>query len=917
MHDWKDEVERAIAGLGMESARQEAIAEEMAQHLSERYDELLRSGMDEVRTYAAVMNELNEEKLRAELRPMFRKEAPPVVLGGRASGGFWAGLGKDMRLAVRQLRNNPGFAAVSLLSLALGVGANTAIFELIDAVVLRTLPVPNPDQLAEVRLMHGGRNGSTVARQKEFSTAIWEQLDRQQQGFSSVAAWSTESFDLGHGGEARNADGMWVSGSFFGALDLEPTLGRLLSPADDVKGCGIQGAVISYGFWQREFGGRADVIGRTVSLDRAAFQIVGITPQTFKGLEVGRKFDVAVPLCSEAALHAEGAWSKDATTWWLAAIGRLKSGWGPERAAAQLGSVAPGIFSATLPPRYDAAQKKDYLRFGFRVDPAGTGDSPLRKQYEAPLFVLLAISGLVLLIACANIANLMLTRASMRQQEMALRIALGASRSRIGRQLLVESLVLAVMGTAAGAMLAFLLGKALVMGIGTTQNQIYLPLTPDWRMLAFTTVVALSTCVVFGVAPALQAASAKPSEAMKSAGRTLTEARSRFLLRRGFIVAQMSISLMLVVAALLFVRTFRNLVNMNAGFEQQGILIAGFDSWALNIAPAARLEYKRELLEQVRAIPGVDAAAETSIVPLTGDGWNEYMNIPERGVHRALVDFSQVSSDYFQTLEIPMLEGRDFDRSDTVNSPPVAIVNRAFTKAFLGNGGAVGHTFRLHHDDATPDTVYRIVGMVGNTRYRDVHEDVVPIAFVSASQDRTPDLGSTILIRSSEETPVLIAQLKETAAKKSAEIVLSFTVMRTVVRDELSRERMMAELSGFYGALAALLAAVGLYGILSFSVARRKPEIGIRMALGATRRRILALVLREALVLLGLGVTGGIAMTLAAGRTVQSLLYGVNAADPLTIAAAVAGMAMVALVASLVPAQRAASVQPMQTLRSE
>jgi putative ABC transport system permease protein len=917
MPDWKSEVERAIGRLDLGLAREQAIVDELADYLGARYDDLIARGASETEAHAAVRAELSEERLRAELRPIFARAAEPMAPGSAPPQGFWTGTARDFLLAIRQLRLNPGFALVAILSLALGVGANTTIFELIDAVVLRTLPVQNPQQLADVHLIHGGRVGSTVARQKDISSAIWDQFRPQQQAFSDVAAWSTERFDLGHGGEARYADGMWVSGGFFHVLQVQPMLGRLIMPSDDLKGCGLQGAVISYSFWQSEFGGRANAIGSSISLDRHPFQIIGITPPAFTGLEVGRKFDVALPLCSEPALHGADGWTKSQTTWWLAVIGRLKPEWSFDRASAQFTSISSGIIAATLPSNYDAIERKDYLRFGFRAEPAATGDSPLRKEFEAPLCVLLAISGLVLLIACANIANLMLARASARQHEMALRMALGASRSRVARQLLVESLLLAVAGTAAGALLAQLIGRALIAGIGNSQDRVFLSLAPDWRMLAFTVSVALLTCLVFGVAPSMHAARAEPGSVMKAGGRGMSEGRQRLMLRRGFIVAQVALSLVLVVTALLFVRTFRNLVNLYVGFDQQNILVADFDASALNLPVERRMSFNQELIRQVRALPGVAAAATTAIVPLSGDGWNEFIDIPGTAVQRKLVDFTQVSSGYFNTLHVPLLAGRDFDANDSVNAPPSAIVNEAFARQLLGAGAVLGKTFGTRQAGGKPEKIFRIVGLAGNTKYLDVREEFVPIAYTAESQDPSPGLESMLLIRSSEDPRALIPSLKDLAAKDSPEIVLNFTLMRTSIIDRLGRERLMASLSGFYGGLAALLAAVGLYGIMSYSVARRKIEIGIRMALGASRRRILAMVLREALGMLWIGLLIGIILVVAVGRAAQSMLFGLRSTDPLTLALSAAGMIALTLIATLVPARRAAATQPMQTLREE
>ncbi len=917
MPDWPKEVLAVIAGLELEPARAASLVEELSQHLADRYAELRANGIDDAEACRLLKEELNDGRLVAELSQVVEPAPEAIAPGIDRRERPFAGLGRDLRQAVRLLRLNPGFAAVAILSLALGVGANTAIFELIDAVMMRTLPFPSPQQLAEVQLTHGGRIGSTVARQKEFSVAMWDQLRQQQKAFSTIAAWSTERFDLGQGGEARYAEGMWVSGSFFQALQVQPAAGRLIAPSDDYKGCGIRGAVISNGFWQREFGGRAIAVGSKVSLDGRPFEIVGITPPSFYGLEVGRNFDVAVPLCSEPAVHSEGAWTASETTWWLAAIGRLNPGWTFKRATAQLGSIAPGIFAATLPSEYDGAARKDYLRFSLHAEPAATGDSPLRKEFAAPLWVLLSISGLVLLIACANLANLMLARAGARQREMALRLTLGASRSRLIRQLLAESLLLAVSGAAVGVGLAQALGRILIAFISNTQNPIFLPLYPDLRVLSFTLGVALLTCLLFGVAPAIQAANADPGTVMKASGRGFTAGRERFLLRRGLIVSQVALSLMLLVAALLFVRTFRNLLNVGAGFQQENVVIADFDSSSLNVPAASRLEYKRELLAKVRGTPGVDSAAETTIVPLSGDGWNEFVDIPEASISRKLVDFSSASSGYFQTLLMPMLAGRDFSENDTPSSPLVAIVNEQFARTFFNGANPIGKTFEERQSGGKPNKVYRIVGLVGNTKYLDLREDFVPIIFAAAYQDPDPGTESMFLIRSNQSPSALIASLKDTAARTSPQIVLNFSVFRASVLEKLSRERLMATLSSFYGILAAVLAMVGIYGIISYMVVRRRNEIGVRIALGAGKASILGIVLREVLVLLAIGLVSGTALAIAASGAARVMFFGLNRVDPVSLLLAAAGLTIIAIGASVLPAARAAAVDPMQVLREE
>jgi putative ABC transport system permease protein len=773
--------------------------------------------------------------------------------------------------------------------------------------------------LANIGEIHGGRVGSTVARQKNFSSALWQQIKQQQKAFSGIAAWSTETFDLGRGGEAHYVQGMWVSGRFFDTLGIQPFLGRLLTESDDYGGCGIRAVVISYAFWQRAFGGRADAVGSKLSLDGHPFDVIGVTPASFYGLEIGRNFDVAVPLCSESSIRTEGPWTESATTWWLDVIGRLNSGWTLGKANAQLASIAPGIFAVTLPPEYDATERKDYLRFGLKVEPAATGVSELRAAYADPLRALLGISGLVLLLACTNLANLMLARTAARQHEIALRLALGASRRRLIRQLFTENVFLALLGGAVGLILAQVLGRVLVAFIGNSENPVFLPLYPDMSVLLFTVGTALLTCLFFGVAPALRIGRVDPGTVMKTNGRGITAGRQHFMLRRGLIVSQVALSLVLMVAALLFVQTFRNLVTLNAGFRQNGVLVADFDFSALHIAARNRADYKRELLRNLRNVPGVVSAAETTIVPLLGDGWNEFIDIPDQGISRQLPYFNAVSPSYFQTLQIPLIAGRDFADGDTATSPPVAIVNERFAHTYFGEADPIGKTFGTRQDGGKPDRIYRIVGLVGDTRYRDIHAEPTPIVFVSPYQRPITDIGtdSTFLVRSSEAPASLILSLKDAAARSDPEIVLTFSILRTSILEKLTRERLMATLSSVYGALAAVLAIVGMYGIISYMVIRRSSEMGLRIALGAQRTTVVGMVLREAAELVAGGLVVGTAVAIACARAVQTLLYGIAPVDPMTLMVAAGGLVTIALASSLLPAVRAASVDPIEALREE
>jgi len=922
MPDWKREVREALgsAKVKAEAAREEAVVEELAQDLADRYRDLVLEGAEEEAALRRLRGDLRVPGFLMGLRPRLEgrcERGDTVAAGVNERERLLTGVQHDLRLGVRLLRFNLGFALVAILSLTLGIGANTAIFELLDAVLLRTLPVAAPEQLAEVKLIHAERIGNSVARQSILSSAQWQEIEKQQQAFSEIAAWSTENFNLGSGGEARYAKGLWVSGDFFNVLRLKPQVGRLLTKSDDAKGCGVRGVVLSNAFWQRELGGRSDVIGSTLLLNRLPFQILGITPASFSGLEAGFTFDVALPVCSEPTLHREEPYSNDGETWWLAAIGRLKPEWTVERATMQLNVVAPGIFAATLPSSYDAAAREHYLKFSFRVLQAATGVSDSKATFVTPLFVLLGISGLVLLVACGNLTNLMLARASAREREMALRVTLGASRGRLLRQTLVESLLLAMIGAVGGTALAQVLGTGLVSFISHGDDPLFLPLSLDWRVLFFTMGLAILTCLLFGIAPALQATRCDPGTVLKGGGRGFTSERQGLTLRRGLIVSQVTLSLVLLVGALLFVRTFRNLVSVNAGLQQDGVLVAGFNFSMPSIPVASRPQFKRDLLADVRAIPGVEVAAQAEIIPLSDSGWNRFIGIPELGISRKLVDFNAVSDRYFQTLDIPLLEGRDFEQSDTADSPAVAIVNEKFMREVLGGANPIGRTFRTRQPGGFPDKLWEIVGLVGDTKYRDIRGEFEPIIYVSESQGAGSDSQSTLLIRSGENVSALIASIKDTAQRINPEMVLNFSVLRTSVLRGLSRERLMATLSGFYGALAAVLAMVGIYGIGSYMVIQRRSEIGIRMAIGADKMSIVRMLLGDAMRLLGAGLVIGVVLVLGAGRLVQAMLYGVKVNDAVSLSLAVGALAVAAMCASLIPAARAAGVQPVEVLRGE
>jgi len=914
MPDWSKEIRAAVAALNLEPLREAEVVEELSQHLADRYDEMLAGGTGSAESRQVLLRELNDKALVAGLKATIHSEHPPLPVGRDGSGRLFERIFADLRYGTRLLIQNPGFAIVVILSLALGIGANTAIFQLLDAVRLRTLPVERPERLAAVRIVYSPHQppGNFYSNNADLTGALWNLLRKQQQGFSEIAAWASTRLNLGQGGEARYADTLMVSGEFFSVLGVKPSLGRLISPGDDYRGCGAQVAVVSNAFWRREFGG-GSVLGGKIALNGHPFQIMGVTPASFYGIEVGRNFDVAIPMCSEPVFSTKGSLMDSPISWWIATIGRLKPGWTLKRASVQLGAISPGIFAGTLPAEYDTQARKDYLSSRLGAVPSATGVSELRSDYQEPLWLLLVLSGLVLLIACANLANLMLARASARQREMALRLTLGASRSRLIRQLLTESLLLAGLGTIAGAALGQIVSRVLVAFLSTQENHIFLELTPDWRVLGFAAGLAVFACILFGLTPAIQASRTEPGVVLKAGGRGATAGRERFLLRRMLVVSQVALSLVLLMGALLFVRTFRNLLALNAGFQEDHILVADFDYSPLKLPKQSQMAYKWELLARIRAIPGVSSVAETLVVPMSHSGWDDNVDIPD-GPQRQDVTFNRVSPGYFQTMETSLLAGRDFNRTDTPASPRVAIVSKAFSRKFFGDANPVGRVF---HDSGKPNQTYQVIGMVKDTKYWELRENPVPIVFVSFTQANGPEEHSTLMIRSDEALQPLISSIKVAASEMNSGMVLNFSVLKTRIREGLLRERLMATLSGFFGVLATVLAMIGLYGVISYMVIRRRNEIGLRMALGANRGDILVMVLREAAILLGIGLAIGTGLALAAGTAAASMLYGLKPRDPLTLGTAIAGMAVVALAASLLPAQRAATVHPMTALREE
>jgi len=531
---------------------------------------------------------------------------------------------------------------------------------------------------------------------------------------------------------------------------------------------------------------------------------------------------------------------------------------------------------------------------------------------------LLGIAALVLVIACANLANLMLARASARERELAVRLAIGASRPRLIRQMLAESLLLAAIGAACGALLAQFLSSYLVRFLTTTDNPLYVDLGTDWRIFGFTAALAVLTCLLFGLMPAIRATRANPGTLMKASGRGVTDARERFGMRRVLAVAQVALSLVLLVGALLFVRSLHKLLTLDAGFQESGVLVTEVNFSTLNYPQQRWNEVQSEILHHVRALPGLEHSAAASIIPISGDRWNDrfqFLGANPAGMLRS--NFSGVSPGYFRTLGTPLLAGRDFNERDTLNAPKVAVVNQSFIKKFLNGGNPIGKRIRMETGPGEPEIVYEIVGVTKDAKYISLADPFSPTVF--AALDQTPQFGAStiILTRSRLALGSQLAAIKREMAAMSPAMSLNSYTLHSEIADSLLRERLMATLSGFFGFLAALLASIGLYGVMAYIVARRRGELGIRIALGADRTNVLKLIGSECGKLLLAGLLLGIGFALAASQAISKLLYGLSPTDPVTIVLSVLLLALVALPASLIPAIRASRLDPMQALREE
>ena len=883
---------RRIVMLGLRSRMQREIEAELSEHRQMCIDDNMAQGM-------------SREEAERDARLRF---GSPAAMHERVSAED-AALGlesvwQDIRSAMRVFKKSPGFALVVVATLALGIGANTAIFELLDAVRLRTLPIARPGELVAVDIVGGNRGfGVNDNAFTDFTVPMWQEVKDHHDPLSGLFAWRTSGVRVGNSGESRNVNGLEISGDFFNVLGIVPWQGRLMRPQDECQ----WKVVASYAFWKSQMNGEPITPASTIIAEGKTVQVIGVTSPSFFGMVVGDRFDLAYPTCTPAnPARQEFVYS---------VMGRLKSGWTLQRASQYFKALSPGLFAATAPDGYSPEALKTYTSFRLGAFPAGAGVSYLRDQYNAALEILLAITGLVLLIACANLANLMLARAAAKRREVAIRMSLGATRGRLLRQILLESALLAACGATLGAALAQPLSRALVHSLDTSQSTIQLTIAPDWRVLLFAAAAAVATCIVFGTFPALRSTSTEPLTSLKSGERGVVGNRERFSVQRAMVITQIAVSMVLLTGALLFVRSYRNLMTLNPGIRESGITKGFFNFESANIKPENLAVYKRQLVDDVRAIPGIESAAGTTNIPLSGATWGHEVDVDAiTGPSR----FTYVSPTFFATLGIPLIEGRNFTVHDTNDSPFVLIVNQAFVRRYIRAASPLGVQVHVRPEPNYPARTYQIVGMVPDTKYSDLREDTQIQAFVPIDQfPVTAQRPGTAMLIASRDPAATQLAVRQMLAKKHPGLQMQFGDYEQDIQDHLVGDRMMARLSGFFGILAALIVVVGLHGILSYFLAQRRSEIGIRIALGASRGRVVRAMLQNACVMLAAGLVAGTVLALFGLREVSTLLFGLKPWDPVTLAGSAALLAIVTMVASLVPSMRAANINPVESLRTE
>jgi len=886
------------------------LSDEIREHLEEKIQEFVQKGMSRKEAAAAARREFGNVGLS--------EESSREVWRWPSTEDFFM----DIRYGLRTLARNPGFAAVAVLTLALGIGANAAIFSLMNALLLRTLPVNNPSQLV---LFGEGKWGGIMDELPNrswqlFSFPFYRQVQGDSSAFSDVTAISSMSSaphgTIGDSAETEEIYAHLVSGTFFSTLGVNPILGRTFGEDDDRIPGGSPVAVASYAWWKRRFGGAPSIIGEKMSIGSTVYTIIGVTPQEFFGTSVGESPDVWIPLSMEEVLPPGWKGLNDKMFQSLYIIARRR----PELSIEQAQTNVNVLFKQAaleMAGSQPAKKQLDGIQHAFiKLTPAASGLSRLRVQFSQPLRALMAAVGLVLLIACANIANLLLARATNRQREIAVRMSMGAGRWRVIRQLLTESFTLAMLGAVLGVALASWASKLLLVMVSGGPETIPVDVGLDSRVLVFVVLVSLATPLLFGMAPAWRAARVELNSSLKQ-GRNIAAVNSP--LARALVVGQVALSLVLLVGAGLFLRTLVNLTNVDMGFDKHNVLVFGIEPASVGYKEDSRLTRLYEEIERrVSAIPGVRAAS-FSFFTFNQGAWSEDAWTPEESPeakgNREVV-YNKVGRGFFSAMGLKLLSGRTFDQQDSENSPKVAVINETMARLFFPNESPLGRRFRMDGPDAKPENDRIVVGVVRDAKYMALKERPWPAAYLPYSQE--PGYLWNFEVRYSGDAGSTAPAVRQVIHDVDPRLpVTGAGTLAEQVDRSVVDQRLTAQLSSFFGLVAVFLACIGIYGLMSYAVVHRTNEIGIRVALGAQQGQVLRLIMRQGLVLAASGVAVGIALALIFTRLLRSLLFGVQPFDPVTFIGVAFLLTLIALAACYLPARRAMRVDPVVALRYE
>ena len=825
----------------------------------------------------------------------------------------------DLKYGLRMLLKRPGVTLIAVLSLALGIGANTAIFSLMDAVMLKSLPVREPDRL--VLFGNGVSSGITLSFPNEswelFSYPFYRQARQRSQVFEDVTALSSMPSPI-HGivngaGDIEKLDVRLVAGNYFSVLGVNAVAGRTLNDADDQAPGNHPVAVVSYAWWIKRLGGRTDAIGQTIKIDEVVYTIVGVAPKDFFGTTVGQAPDVWIPLAMEKKLPPMHWDSRENVRFQsLYVIGRLKIGVTTEQAVADVNLLFKQALQERAGSQPSEENLKNIERASIELTSVGHGLSDLRRQFSLSLKILMAVVTLVLLIACANVANILFAQGTARAKEFAVRLAVGAPRARLIRQLLVESLLIAGIGGLAGALIAFWGSRLLLLMASDGPEAIPVNVNPDERVFGFTLTVSVISAVVFGLVPALRATRIDPNSALKS-GRTGARNAFQSPLGKLLVIGQVALSLLLLVGAGLFVRTLINLQSLPSGFVKENVVRFDIDTTVAGYKTddPKFLSMLGDVEENVRHVPGVNGAAFSFFVFNQGHWQGPVEVSDDLPIEQRMVRTNVVGRDFFRVMGIPLVHGRLFNEADTADSPQVAVITESMAQRVFPNKSPLGQRFKF-----TEEGQFEVIGVVKDAKYGSLQEEIRPMAYYLHSQFPMP--LSNFVVKTTGDPDTVIGSVRQAIKQINRNLPIDDVVtLSDHIDRSLVQQKLIARLAAFFGVLALLLACIGLYGLMSYGVARRTNEIGIRMALGAAKANVLWLILREALLLVVIGLMIGLGVSLFTSKTAASLLYGLKPNDPLTIALASLLLLIVALVAGYITARRASRVDPMTALREE